>query len=82
MLAHVYLLAYDFLVVVLAVAAVLDVVHVVAGLLAEQAGRLRARHVEALLAAWPVALHARAQGGSSLAPLLFAQVASLQKRLV
>lgn len=74
-------------VVVLAVAAVLDVVQVVARLLAQQPQRLRARHVELLLAAGPVALHARPHCGAPAVAagprlaLLLADVAHLVEPL-
>jgi len=64
--------------VVLAVAAVLDVVHVVAGLFAEEAHGLGAGHVELLLAAGLVALHARADRAPTPLPLLLADVAILK----
>lgn len=71
--------AHQFAVVVLAVAAVLDVVQVVAGLLAQQTQLLGTGHVELLLAARLVALHARAHG--RLGPLvqLLANVARCER---
>lgn len=56
-----------------AIPAVLDVIHVIAGLFAEQSGRLSASHVEVLFAALFVALHTRAELGLGLSTLLFAQ---------
>jgi hypothetical protein len=50
---------HQFAVVVLAVATILDVVQVIAGLLTQQTQLLRARYVELLLAARLIALHAR-----------------------
>lgn len=50
--------AYQFAVVILTVSAVLDVVQIVAGLLAKQAQLLSAGHVKLLFATGFVALHA------------------------
>ena len=52
---------YQFRIVMLAVAAVFDIVHIVSGLFAQQAQSLGAGHVEMLLAAGFVTLHARAK---------------------
>ena len=71
---------HESLVVVLAVATVLDVIHVVPRLLAEQSRALCARHVKALLAAGLVALHAGAGGGAVLATVRLADVADLKQR--
>lgn len=50
---------FQFTIMVLAVSAVLDIVQIVAGLLAEESELLGACHVELLLATGLVALHAR-----------------------
>lgn len=51
---------YQFAVMMLTVAAVFDIVQIVAGLLAEQTQSLSACHVKLLLTSWFIALHARA----------------------
>ena len=63
---------------VLAVTAVSDIVHVVAGFLAEQPGALGAGHMEGLLAPSAVTRHAGAGWGPALTPLLLTQVARLE----
>lgn len=65
---------------VFAVAAVLDVVLVVSRLLAQEAGLLRACHMEALFAALPVAVHARTRRRLARPPIGFADVARLKER--
>ena len=65
-------ITYYSLIVVFAVATVFDIVHVVAGFLAEQAGSLGAGDMEALLTPGPVAGHAGPRGGLGLATLLLA----------
>ena len=60
------------------VAAVSDVVHVVAGLLAEQASALSTRHMESLFTSGTIARHARTSRGAALTALLLAQVACFQ----
>ena len=71
---------YNFLVVVLAVTAVLDVVLVVARLFTQKAGQLGARHVEALFTALPVAVHARARRRLARAAGALANVARLERQ--
>ena len=61
----------------LAVAAVLDIVHVDATLFAQQAVGLGARYVEVVLTAEPVALHAGARATLGSAAALLAYVARL-----
>ena len=70
---------YDSLVVIFAVSAVFDIVHVIARLLAEEPGALSARDVEALLASGSVALHARAGRSAVLAAVGLAKVADLKR---
>ena len=72
---------YNFLVVVFAVTAVLDVVLVVARLFTQKAGQLSARHVEALFTALPVAVHARARRRLVRTARAFANVARLKDNL-
>ena len=69
---------YNFLVVVVAVSAVLDVVLVVAGLLAQQAGQLRTRHMEARFTALPVAVHASSRRRLARAAVVLANVTRLK----
>ena len=66
------------MVVVFAVAAVLDVVLVVSRLLAQETGLLRACHMEALFAALPIAVHARTRRRLARPPIGFADVARLK----
>ena len=72
---------YYFLVVVFAITAVLDVVLVVARLFTQKAGILRARHVEALFTALPVAVHARARRRLTCTARGFANVARLKMKM-
>ena len=65
---------------IFAVSTVLDVIHVIPRLLAEQPRPLRTGHVEALFAAGAVASHTSPGGGLGLAALLLAKVASLEKK--
>jgi len=67
----------DSLVVIVAVTAVFNIVHIISSLLAEQAVTLRTRDVESLLAARLVALHARPMLSAGLPPGLLAEVAHL-----
>ena len=69
---------YDPLVMIVAVAAVLDVVRIIAGFFAKQPGPLSTGDVKTLLATGLVALHASARRGSALAALVFAEVTDLQ----
>ena len=70
---------YDSLVMVVAVATILHVVHVVSRLLTEQAGALGARDMEALVASLPVALHAGTSGSLRFTALLLAEVTDLEE---
>ena len=64
---------------VFAVAAVLDVVLVVAGLFAQQPGQLRTSHMEARFTALPVAVHARTRRRLARTAIGFADVARLKE---
>lgn len=66
---------------VLAVAAILDVVQIVAGLFAKEAEGLRAGHVELLLATGLIALHAGAHLGSTTFAGFFTNITILQYSL-
>ena len=69
---------YNFLVVVIAVSAVLDVVLVVAGLFAQQPGQLRTSHMEARFTALPVAVHASTRRRLARAAIVLANVTRLK----
>lgn len=63
---------------VLAIAAVLDVVQIIAGLLAKQAQTLGTGDVKLLLTTGLVALHTRPNGGVRRLPFLLTNVTTLQ----
>lgn len=69
--------SYQFAIVILAVATIFYIIQIIAGLFAQQAQRLRARHVKLLLAAGFIALHTGAEAGLRAFTLVVANVARL-----
>ena len=63
---------------ILAVSTISDIVHIISGFFAQKSGTLCARDMKSLFTSGPIARHARTGRGPALAPLLLAQVTSLE----
>ena len=69
---------YNSLIMVLAVTAISDIIHIISRFFAQKSGTLCTRDMKSLFTSGTIARHARTGRGPALAPLLLAQVTGLE----